>query len=305
MDESMMRGIHHAARRPSITTNTSSRETLRSLRCGALSQQRSGTLVQGQHRVRKHMASEAVLLERSLAHLHIYGGKPKVSAQARTQPPEPTVNEQAYCPIAADATSRPDFAGSSALTVVSIQMLASCVTPVPAAGGAAAACAPPPLVLRLRRRAMLSRRRAGLVAPPMVTGADAPGVPGSAEVAAGCPWSLETAGAATGPVDLAPGPATDAGDAAAESPGTADRRAMSARTALNPLISSSSLGAQRSSVRFVVTILNVCLPASPVSRPSTCSGWRGGESGGLMELCRGVGKSYSKASSICARGMER
>ena len=36
-----------------------------------------------------------------------------------------------------------------------------------------------------------------------------------------------------------------------------DRRAMSARTAPNHLISSSSDGAQSNKVRFVVTILNV------------------------------------------------
>ena len=55
------------------------------------------------------------------------------------------------------------------------------------------------------------------------------------------------------------------------SPGTTpwpDRRAMSARIALSHLISSSSLGAHRSSVRFVVTTLNVCVPAaSPSSGP--------------------------------------
>lgn len=44
------------------------------------------------------------------------------------------------------------------------------------------------------------------------------------------------------------------------SPGTVpvpDRRAISARTAPSHFISSSSVGAQRSSVRLVVTILNV------------------------------------------------
>ncbi len=55
------------------------------------------------------------------------------------------------------------------------------------------------------------------------------------------------------------------------SPGTTpcpDRRAMSARIALSQLISSSSLGAQSRSVRFVVTTLNVCVPAvSPSSGP--------------------------------------
>lgn len=53
------------------------------------------------------------------------------------------------------------------------------------------------------------------------------------------------------------------------SPGTTPcpvRRAMRARITLSHLISSSSLGAQSRSVRFVVTILNVCVPA--LSPPS-------------------------------------
>ena len=55
------------------------------------------------------------------------------------------------------------------------------------------------------------------------------------------------------------------------SPGTTpcpDRRAMSARIALSHLISSSSLGAQRSSVRYVVTTLNVCVRV-PAPSPSS------------------------------------
>ena len=156
---------------------------------------------------------------------------------------------------------------------------------------------------------MLSRRRPGLAVPPMLGDAGAPGVPGSTELAGACPWSFEAVSAAAGPADLAPGPATGAGGAAAESPGTTpapDRRAMSARTALNHLISSSSLGAHSSSVRFVVTILNVCFPAAPPSGSSTpCSGGRGGDSGGDIALCRLAGRSYSKASSSWFRGIAR
>jgi hypothetical protein len=50
-------------------------------------------------------------------------------------------------------------------------------------------------------------------------------------------------------------------------PGTtpaSDLRAMSARTALSHFIDSSSLGAHNTSVRFVVTILNVCFETTPV-----------------------------------------
>ena len=93
-------------------------------------------------------------------------------------------------------------------------------------------------------------------------------------------------------------------DAAAESPGTTDRRAMSARTALSHLISSSSLGAQSNSVRFVVTILNVCLPAAPSCSSPPWDGC-GGEIACEPGLCRPDGRSYSRASRICARGMER
>lgn len=97
---------------------------------------------------------------------------------------------------------------------------------------------------------------------------------------------------------------------AAESPGKTpdpDRRAMSARTALSHLISSSSLGAHRRSIRLVVTTLNVCR-ACPSSGPSgadveSC----GEETGGMVifGLCLWDGKSYSNASRICASGIWR
>ena len=135
------------------------------------------------------------------------------------------------------------------------------------------ACTPPPLVPRLSRRAMESRRRPApppgvIAAPPL--GADGFSVPESAELPCVCPCSLAEGVRAPGPA------AEDAGwcetvATAAESPGTTpapDRRAMSALTALNHLISSSSLGAHSSSVRFVVTTLKVCFSSPPPSPSS-------------------------------------
>ena len=85
------------------------------------------------------------------------------------------------------------------------------------------------------------------------------------------------------PIPAAPPPAAPAPPAAAApageltptlcgAPGRTpcpDLRSISARVALSHLISSSSLGAQRSSVRFVVTTLNVCVR---VPAPSLSSG---------------------------------
>ena len=63
-----------------------------------------------------------------------------------------------------------------------------------------------------------------------------------------------------------------------DSPGTRpepDRRAISARTAPNHLISSSSVGAHSNKFRFIVTILNVCAPCS--SSALDDGGTEGGE----------------------------
>lgn len=51
-----------------------------------------------------------------------------------------------------------------------------------------------------------------------------------------------------------------------------DRRAISARTALSHWISSSSLGAESRNVRFVVTILNVCVSRAASFISSPCGG---------------------------------
>ena len=90
---------------------------------------------------------------------------------------------------------------------------------------------------------------------------------------------------------------------------------MSARIALSHLISSSSLGAQRSSVRFVVTTLNVCVR---VPAPSASSGaaaaavatrraaW--GDAGGgevAVGWFRFGGRSYSSASMMSESGICR
>ena len=97
---------------------------------------------------------------------------------------------------------------------------------------------------------------------------------------------------------------------AAESPGKTpdpDRRAMSARTALSHLISSSSLGAQRRRVLFVVTTLNVCRTWVS-SSPSGAEAESCGEETGWMlvvGLCLWDGRSYSSASRICASGIWR
>ena len=78
------------------------------------------------------------------------------------------------------------------------------------------------------------------------------------------------------------------------------RRAISARTAPSHLISSSSLGAQRSSVFLVVMILNVCFFwASSVSSvliaPLDVDVGTGAV--GCVVACR-EGSSYSSASTI-------
>jgi hypothetical protein len=93
-----------------------------------------------------------------------------------------------------------------------------------------------------------------------------------------------------------------------ESPGTPpdpDRRAISARTAPSHLISSSSLGAQRSSVLFVVTILNVCASFESSSEAGAATG--GTDEGDAMRagFWRFAGRSYSSASSISANGKRR
>ena len=94
-----------------------------------------------------------------------------------------------------------------------------------------------------------------------------------------------------------------------ESPGTIpapDRRVVSARMAPSHLISSSSLGAQRSSVLLVVTILNVWVRC--VSSPSSVVDESGGdivEVGMSVTLCRFAGRSYSNASSISVNGNVR
>lgn len=54
---------------------------------------------------------------------------------------------------------------------------------------------------------------------------------------------------------------------------------MSALTALNHLISSSSLGAHSSSGLFVVTILNVCLLCFPSWSSESPAGTSGGDTG--------------------------
>ena len=99
------------------------------------------------------------------------------------------------------------------------------------------------------------------------------------------------------------------------SPGTTpwpDRRAMSARIALSHLISSSSLGAHRSSVRFVVTTLNVCVPAaSPSSGPDDDAWWCwwcgdcGPGDATTVGWLRFGGRSYSSASMMSASGIWR
>ena len=84
------------------------------------------------------------------------------------------------------------------------------------------------------------------------------------------------------------------------SPGTtpaSDLLAMSARTALSHCISSSSLGAQSTSVRFVVTILNVCFNnvwSTSSDPPRACDG------GKVVG-----GTSYSNASNIWDSGICR
>lgn len=75
-----------------------------------------------------------------------------------------------------------------------------------------------------------------------------------------------------------------------------DRRAISARTAPNHLISSSSVGAHSSKVLFVVTILNVCAPC--VSSTSDDGGIIGSVGDVICGLCRFDGISYSSASNI-------
>lgn len=98
------------------------------------------------------------------------------------------------------------------------------------------------------------------------------------------------------------------------SPGTTpwpDRRAMRARITLSHLISSSSLGAQRRSVRFVVTTLNVCAPAAlplsscPPEDEAWC--WCGdcGPGDAMVGWLRFGGRSYSSASMMNARGIWR
>lgn len=82
-----------------------------------------------------------------------------------------------------------------------------------------------------------------------------------------------------------------------------DRRAISARIALSHLISSSSLGAQSSSVRFGVITLNVCAEPSPSSLcPCPCTAGPDGEgaAGGECGRCfaAGNGTSTSSASTI-------
>lgn len=81
---------------------------------------------------------------------------------------------------------------------------------------------------------------------------------------------------------------------------------MSARIALSHLISSSSLGAQRRRVRFVVTILNVCdrCVASPSSGEDE-EGTGGDVADGDVTLgtFRCAGRSYSSASNIIESGI--
>ncbi len=168
----------------------------------------------------------------------------------------------------------------------------------------------PPPPLKLSRLAIESRRRPPPVAAPI--DADAPpSVPGFPELPP--TWgSFEAEGAGTDAdaavLDPDPTRTPAAGDGtAAESPGTTpapDRRAMSARTALSHLISSSSLGAHNSSVRLVVAILKVCLPAASPSSSPPFDCW-GGDVGGEIALCLCAGKSYSSASRIWVSGMER
>ena len=117
--------------------------------------------------------------------------------------------------------------------------------------------------LRLSRRANESLRFPALALAPAPTAF--PGVP------CACP-----ATSADGPAPAVGAPA--AAFAGVASPGTtpaSDRLAISARTALNHLISSSSLGAQRSTVRLVVTILNVCWPCAPTPSPMPANCWGG------------------------------
>lgn len=86
------------------------------------------------------------------------------------------------------------------------------------------------------------------------------------------------------------------------SPGTVlplERRAISARTAPSHLISSSSVGAHNSRVRFVVTILNVrarCDRAG--SPPGEPMGGDATDGETRLGCWRFDGKSYSRASKI-------
>lgn len=98
------------------------------------------------------------------------------------------------------------------------------------------------------------------------------------------------------------------------SPGTTpapDRRAMSALTALSHLISSSSEGAQSNRVFLGVITLNVWVWARPPSGLSpilvfwTWGADVGGELTRELGVCLCAGKSYSRASRICDRGIWR
>lgn len=87
-----------------------------------------------------------------------------------------------------------------------------------------------------------------------------------------------------------------------DSPGTTpapDRRAISARTAPNHLISSSSVGAHRSRFLFVVTILNVCAQyGSSASDDGAAMGGEMAAGDAICGLWRFGGIAYSRASKI-------
>ena len=98
------------------------------------------------------------------------------------------------------------------------------------------------------------------------------------------------------------------------SPGTTpapDRRAMSALTALSHLISSSSDGAHSRRFFLGVITLNVWTwprpPSglSPILAVWTCGDDVGGSLTRELGVCLCAGKSYSRASRICDRGIWR
>ena len=81
---------------------------------------------------------------------------------------------------------------------------------------------------------------------------------------------------------------------------------MRARIALSHFISSSSLGAQSRRVRFVVTILKVCVPAVSPSPGGYDRAWCWGDCGPGDATAGWFlfgGRSYSSASMIRATGI--